>query len=126
MIGTSQDVANDHMPEKIEHRQEYLQTPAQIGEERHRLGLLQTNLKKSDSVFPDDKKKVQKKVQEKETSSWLSSTHVCRSHHWTIDCDACVSGIPPVAAVHLTRQEQQREQQAKRQLQQESQSKYKW
>ena len=93
------------MPEKIGYRQEYLQAPAQIGEERHRLGLLQTNLKRSDSVSPDD----EKKVQEKETSSWLSSSNVCRSHHWTIDCYACMSGIPPVAAVHRRRQEQQRE-----------------
>ena len=39
--------------------------------------------------------------------------HVCRSHHQTTDCDARESGIPPDAAGHQTRQEQQREQQAK-------------
>ena len=41
------------------------------------------------------------------------SKHVCRSHHQTTDCDARESGIPPDAAEHQTRQEQQREQQAK-------------
>ena len=41
------------------------------------------------------------------------SKHVCRSHHQTTDCDARESGIPPDAADHQTRQEQQREQQAK-------------
>ena len=41
------------------------------------------------------------------------SKHVCRSHHQTTDCDARESGRPPDAADHQTRQEQQREQQAK-------------
>ena len=41
------------------------------------------------------------------------SKHVCRSHHQMTDCDARESGRPPDAADHQTRQEQQREQQAK-------------
>ena len=41
------------------------------------------------------------------------SKYVCRSHHQTTDCDTRESGIPPDAAGHQTRQEQQREQQAK-------------
>ena len=41
------------------------------------------------------------------------SKHVCRAHHQTTDCDARESGIPPDAAGHQTRQEQQWEQQAK-------------
>ena len=53
------------------------------------------------------------------------SKHACRSHHQTTDCDARESGIPPDAAGHQTRQEQQREQQAKRQPQQASQSQHK-
>ena len=69
MIETSQDEAIDHTPEKSWHQQAHLHAHVQIWEERHQLGLPQTNLKKSDSVSPDD----EKNVQEKETSSWLSS-----------------------------------------------------
>ena len=41
------------------------------------------------------------------------SKHVHRSHHETTDCDARESGTCPDAAGHQTRQDQQREQQAK-------------
>ena len=41
------------------------------------------------------------------------SKHVHRSHHQTTDCDARESGTCPDAAGHQTRQDQQREQQAK-------------
>ena len=53
------------------------------------------------------------------------SKHVHRSHHQTTDCDARNSGTCPDAAGHQTRQDQQREQQAKRQPQQASQSQHK-
>ena len=53
------------------------------------------------------------------------SKHVHRSHHQTTDCDARESGTCPDAAGHQTRQDQQREQQAKRQPQQASQSQHK-
>ena len=53
------------------------------------------------------------------------SKHVYRSHHQTTDCDARESGTRPDAAGHQTRQDQQREQQAKRQPQQASQSQHK-
>ena len=79
------------------------------------------NLRKSDSASPDDAKSVQKK----ETSFWIASWHVCRSRRSTTDCDAHESGILPDAAVLQIRQEQQREQQAKRQLQQASQPQHK-
>ena len=41
------------------------------------------------------------------------SKHVHRSHHQTTDCNARESGTCPDAAVHQTRQDQPREQQAK-------------
>ena len=53
------------------------------------------------------------------------SKHVHRSHHQTTDCNARESGTCPDAAGHQTRQDQQREQQAKRQPQQASQSQHK-
>ena len=53
------------------------------------------------------------------------SKHVHRTHHQTTDCNARESGTCPDAAGHQTRQDQQREQQAKRQPQQASQSQHK-
>ena len=90
---------------------------AWIEEEKRQLDLPQTNPRKNDSASPDDVKSVQKK----ETSFWIASWHACRSYHQTNDCDARQSGSQPAAAVHQTRQEPQRKQQAKRHPQQASQ-----
>ena len=79
------------------------------GRRSDRSVITQTNPWKSDSASP---RRREERAEEGDLPLERSK-HVCRSHHQTTDCDARESGRPPDAADHQTRQEQQREQQAK-------------
>ena len=117
---TPQDEASGQNPRKS-YQYAHLQAHAWNGKEKRQLGHPQTNLWKSDSASPDEREE----LTEEGDLPLERSKHVYRSHHQTTDCDARESGTRPDAAGHQTRQDQQREQQAKRQPQQASQSQHK-
>ena len=90
--------ADGHNP-RWNHQHAHLHAHVWLEEKKRQLAHPQTNPRKSDSASPDDAKS----VQEKETSSWIASWHVCRSCRQTNDCDDRESGILPDAVTPQTR-----------------------
>ena len=105
---TPQNEASGQNPRKS-YQYAHLQAHAWNGKEKRQISHPQTNLWKSDSASP---RRREERAEEGDLPLERSK-HVCRSHHQTTDCDARESGRLPDAADHQTRQEQQREQQAK-------------